>query len=556
MPSSACTRASLCLAARPLSSRTQTPAEAHAIVDAVYQTDAAARRAPLPSPPSVPLASPVSVSDPRLRMLPPWYTHGGQVSWEFARFAQQNQFEAVFDHLEQVARERLATQEREVFASREVERAAALAAGTEPAVYEDEQPLDKLSKKARRRVLARLTSTSPSLAILRSLPRSTFVDAFQSFSSLGHLDACDYIVRRMEQIGHVMDSDLAQRWMEGIIVVATQTRQVRTKEKIEQMQLASSEDSTTRAIAATTSPTATRTGKAAGQESSTPRTSPSNDPTASFSSSSSLSSTSSDPSFGTLASPLLHGIGLPTTGLVGHHLTHLLMHIERAKLLPSYTLVRSVFEGLAIDNDIHGGLAFITRLYKLKYYVSGFTYAIFIEALAKHQNSQGCMFVFLHMEKAKFAPHAQTFNALIHAFSMLGDYQTAYRLMQDMQASKLQPDSHTFAAIINACCRAGKLELALQMFDYLKKHHTQLTTVQQIRTSEEQPQEGQQVGKDIKLLTVRPQVVRKTVPLALGPQPYAVIIGEYLRMKDLPKAIVRHNSRRHAGDATHMDWPV
>jgi pentatricopeptide repeat protein len=200
-------------------------------------------------------------------------------------------------------------------------------------------------------------------------------------------------------------------------------------------------------------------------------------------------------------------------------------------------MVRSVFEALAIDNDIHAGLAFITRLYKLKYYVSGFTYALFIQALAKHQNSQGCMFVFLHMEKAKFAPHAQTFNALIHAFAMIGDYQTAYRIMQDMQSSKLQPNGHTFAAIIEACCRAGKMDLALDMFEYLKAHHTNLTTTKQIHTAAEQDASAR-INKNIKLLAVPPQPVQQTVPLTLGPQPYAVLIGEYLRLGQLPKAIV------------------
>jgi pentatricopeptide repeat protein len=222
--------------------------------------------------------------------------------------------------------------------------------------------------------------------------------------------------------------------------------------------------------------------------------------------------------------------------------------LARYELLPSRRLVVQVFEALAVDNDLHGALAFISRLSRAKYYVSGFTYSLLIDALTKHQNSEGAMFVFLHMERARFAPHTATFNKLIQSFARLGDYTTSYRLLQDMQRHGLSPDNTTFAALIAACAQGGRMDLALQMFDYFRKFHSRLTRAKHTHKI-----------KDIKLLqsaraaaaasasssdpssSVVPHDTRELVPLTLGPAPFEALILAHLARGELHESVARLN---------------
>lgn len=480
-----------------------------------------------------------------------------------ARWARAGDAAGLVDHLETQQRERLRGEEERERAQRRAAGEAAIARGEQPPADERDLPWSALSKKARRRARQRLMSDSDSIRIVASLPLDVWFDALQSFASLGQTEGADYILRRMEQVGVLDGLDAAQveqlalKWIEGITQQAVEVR----KQHAEQV-LQSEAAAQQMRDAEQQQAQAQQLEDGAAQEEQPPQ--PSSDSSLATTSS---SLASSNPLPSALADPAQLSAGLPCSGRVRASLSGVFDFLQRwlptrpgrphgARAAPTLHIVRASMEALALDNDVHGALALVARLHKMRYHVTGLTYALIIHALAKHQNSEGCMFVFLQMEKAKFTPNVQTFNALISAFARVGDYRTAYRLLRDMQRSGLpgaqMADSRTFAAIVEACCRAGKMELAIEMVDYLNKNYAKLPGVniqqqqhqiQDGRNAEQQ--QGEHAGEEQQHSSSTGEVVassqsslhQKLSP-ALGAHTYGVLINEYLRLNQLPQAIV------------------
>jgi len=489
--------------------------------------------------------------------------------WRFEKFARAGDYEGVFVLLEQIARDRLREQEMELLRQREERYAAARARGEEPVLEVDEHllPFHTLSKKAKQRVRRLLLSDDPSsLRVMGTLPRVDLLDAFQSFCAVGHEVGMDYVWRRLQQIGLPFDEEIASRWMDGIIVAAMRRRNETVDKRIKEEQekqaaighgqeqeqmgaLEAGEKFIAAAAAkghaaAVAHSGASPAAPAQSSATATPTTSnlrfPRERVTAGLSSRETSflqASAATDPDSVVALRHTFAHVGLPSTRLVRPQVDTVLNWLQRYGLIPSRRVVVQVFEALSVDNDLHGALAFISRLARMKYYVSGFTYSLLIEALTKHQNSEGAMFVFLHMERARFAPHTATFNKLIQSFARLGDYTTAYRLLQDMQRHGLAPDNATFASLIAACAAGGRMDLALDMFEYFRKFHSRLMRAKHTHRI-----------KDIKLLQAAgsstspvPHDTRELVPLTLGPAPFEALILAHLARGELHEAVSRLN---------------
>ena len=479
---------------------------------------------------------------PARRLFPatPWISHPER-PWLFAPLARRNDFEGAFQLMEERARARLREAELQKLQERAERMEAARARGEDPAEEVDEhtRPWKQLTKKGRKRVRGLLLSTDPAIRVLGSVPRDELIDALQAFAAEGKEEAMEYIYRRMNQMGVPFDEEIASRWLAGIIVAASKRRaraaaEERMNEEIKQLD---DEAEQQQRLAASDSGNA---AAATANDSTAPTSDSGSAPASAPVSKLKLSRgrldlspenvARHDPTSVALAraSSTALGVGLPCTRLVRVQVDLVMAWLDRYAFIPSYRIVQQIFEALAIDNDLHGAVAFITRLHRMKYYVSGFTYAVLIQALAKHQNSEGCMFVFLHMERAKFAPHAATFNMLISSFARLGDYTTAYRLMQDMQRHKLTPDNRTFASLIEACARANKLDMAEEMLQYFKTFHARLTRSVRVHSV-----------KNIKLIGIEnaPDDERRHVTLELGPEPFEALLQGYLLARRLPDAI-------------------
>ena len=427
--------------------------------------------------------------------------------------------------MEERARAKLREAEEQKLRERQERMDAARARGEDPEPEVDEHtlPWKTLTKKARKRVRSLLLSTDPPIRILKTVPKQEMVDCLQAFAAEAQETGMEYCYRRMNQVGVPFDEEIASRWMGGIITAATRRREAEATKLYAQKQLeAAAAGTDVEPAAAASVPHAGHRPRqrlrelTPGHLDLRPETIQRHDPV-------SVRAARATPS------ALALGVGLPCSKLVRAQVDLVMGWMDRYAQIPSFRVVRQIFEALAIDNDIHGGLAFITRLARMKYYVSGFTYAMLIEALAKYQQSEGVMFVFLHMERARFAPHAQTFNSLIASFAGLGDYKTSYRLMQDMIKAGCTPNNATFASLIEACVRGDNLELGLEMFEYFRTWHRTLTVAVSDRTR----------NKNIKLVGLdnAPDDVRIKQPLALGREPFEAIMHGYLATGQLAKAI-------------------
>lgn len=465
-----------------------------------------------------------SARSPRLRPADPFVVHPER-PWLFAPFARANDFEGAWNLMEERARSKLREAEQQKLRERQERMDAARARGEEPEPEIDEHtlPWKSLTKKARKRVRSLLLSTDPAIRILKTVPKQEMVDCLQAFAAEAQETGMEYCYRRMNQMGVPFDEEIASRWMGGIITAAARRREMEATKIYAQKQLEAAAAGTDAETAAAASvphaghrPRQRLRELTPGQLDLRPETIQRHDPV-------SVVAARATPS------ALALGVGLPCSKLVRAQVDLVMGWMDRYAQIPSFRVVRQIFEALAIDNDIHGGLAFITRLARMKYYVSGFTYALLIEALAKYQQSEGVMFVFLHMERARFAPHAQTFNSLIASFAGLGDYKTSYRLMQDMIKAGCTPNNATFASLIEACVRGDNLELGLEMFEYFRTWHRTLTVAVSDRNR----------NKNIKLVGLEnaPDDVRIKQPLALGREPFEAIMHGYLSKSQLAKAL-------------------
>ncbi|EKX43978.1 hypothetical protein GUITHDRAFT_163700 [Guillardia theta CCMP2712] len=102
--------------------------------------------------------------------------------------------------------------------------------------------------------------------------------------------------------------------------------------------------------------------------------------------------------------------------------------------------------------------------------VSAKTVCKIISDFGKRKNIGKAMAVFIWIERSKLDPNLFHFNAIISACEKSGYWYTALLLLAEVRTRRIRPDTITYSTLISACGKGKRSDLALQLFEEMKKN--------------------------------------------------------------------------------------